>query len=81
MANTSAKKYFYAVGRRKMSTAVVKLYPKGTGKITVKTGDQTVSLQEYFGGHAYLIEDAMMPFAILGNKAEKAYDAEITVKG
>ncbi len=77
----AAKKYFYAVGRRKCSTAVVKLFPKGKGEVKVRKGEGTVSLKEYFGGHAYLIEDAMMPFAILGNKAEKSFDMEVTLRG
>lgn len=75
------KKYWYAVGRRKMSTAIVRLFPKGKWEFIIKKWDQTLSLKEYFGGHAYLIEDALMPFTILGNKAEKKYDAEIIVKG
>ncbi len=61
----AAKKYIYAVGRRKCSTAVVKLFPKGSGEVQVKKGEKMLSLKEYFGGHAYLIEDALMPFAIL----------------
>jgi len=74
------KKYWYAVGRRKMSTAIVRLFPKGKWEFIIKKWDQTLSLKEYFGGHAYLIEDALMPFTILGNKAETKYDAEIVVK-
>jgi small subunit ribosomal protein S9 len=77
----AAKKYLYAVGRRKCSTAIVKLFPKGSGKIEIKKGDDMLSLKEFFGGHAYLIEDAMMPFAILGGKAATSYDAEIVLRG
>jgi ribosomal protein S9 len=32
MAN---KKYIYTIGRRKTSTAVIKLYPSGTGKFNI----------------------------------------------
>ena len=77
----ASKKYRYAVGRRKMSTAIVRLYPKGKGNIVIKKAGQELSLKEYFGGHAYLVEDALMPFTVLGNKAETKYDAEIVVKG
>ena len=76
----ATKKYWYAVGRRKMSTAIVRLYPNGKGNFSIKKDDKNISLREYFGWHAYLIEDALMPFAILWNKAEKKYDAEIIVK-
>lgn len=57
--------YKYAVGRRKTSTAVVKLFPKGSGSFQIAKGDAMVSFQEYFGGCEYLIEDAFYPFSIL----------------
>ncbi len=60
---------------------MVKLFPKGSGKATIKKGDKEVTLKEYFGGHAYMIEDIMYPFAILGPKASKEYDIQISVKG
>ena len=41
---TSAKPYFYGTGRRKSSTARVRLYP-GTGKITINNRD----VDDYFG--------------------------------
>ncbi len=41
---TSAKPYFYGTGRRKSSTARVRLYP-GTGKITINGRD----IDTYFG--------------------------------
>lgn len=73
--------YNYSVGRRKESTAVIKLYPQGTGKITIKHNDQTHTLQEYFGGATYLIENVLTPFSILGPEVLKQYDAEVTVSG
>jgi len=81
MAQTSAKKYFGTVWRRKMSSAVVKLFPNGTGKFTVRKNGEQVALKEYFGGHAYMIEDIMYPFAVMGPKVAKEYDAEIVVRG
>ena len=41
---TSAKPYFYGTGRRKSSTARVRLYP-GTGSITINKRD----IDDYFG--------------------------------
>ena len=41
---TSAKPYFYGTGRRKSSTARVRLYP-GTGSITINGQD----IDKYFG--------------------------------
>ncbi len=41
---TSAKPYFYGTGRRKSSTARVRLYP-GTGNITINGRD----IDDYFG--------------------------------
>jgi len=76
----AAKKYFYAVWRRKCSTAVIKLFPKGTGKVQVRKGEDFISLKDFFGWHAYLLEDALMPFAILGNKAEKSFDMEVVMR-
>ena len=73
--------YHYAVGRRKLSTAVVKLYPKGQGKFSIRSGEKEVSFKEYFGGHDYMIQDVMYPFTILGKGSEKQFDAEIVVRG
>jgi small subunit ribosomal protein S9 len=81
MAITSAKKYLGTVGRRKCSSAVVKLFPKGTGNIMVKKGDTLVSLKDYFWWHGYMIEDVLYPLSVLGPKAAKEFDAEISVKG
>ncbi len=45
----AAGKYLYAVGRRKLATAVVKLYPQGSGNIGVRKGDALITLEQYFG--------------------------------
>lgn len=74
-------KYLYAVWRRKRSTAVVKLYPKGTGSFKVRKNWEFITLKEYFGGHAYMIEDALMPFTVMWKKNHLSFDAEIVVKG
>ncbi|USN55813.1 MAG: 30S ribosomal protein S9 [Candidatus Peribacteria bacterium] len=77
----TARKYNYAVGRRKMSTAVIKLYPQGKGNFVIKKGEEELTLKEFFGGHDYLIENALMPFAVLGSGAEKSFDGEIRLSG
>lgn len=73
--------YNYSVGRRKESTAVVKLYPQGSGKVTINHNGATHTLEEYFGGAHYLIENALTPFSILGSDILKQYDAQVTVSG
>jgi small subunit ribosomal protein S9 len=79
MATT--KKYYYAVGRRKMATAVVKLFPQGSGQYIIRKENKEVSLKDFFGGNEYMYIDATYPFAILGNDALAKYDAEIIVRG
>ena len=73
--------YNYSVGRRKESTAIVKLYPQGSGKITVTHNAKQHSLKDYFGGVHYLIDNALTPFSILGPEILKQYDAEIVISG
>lgn len=73
--------YNYSIGRRKESTAVVKLYPQGSGKLTVKHNGKEKTLKEYFGGAHYLYDNALTPFSILGKDIVSQYDAVITVSG
>lgn len=75
------KKYNYAVGRRKHSTAVVKLYPKGKGNMNIIRDTEKMTIEDYFGGHKYLIEDVYYPFYIIGQDTMKSFDAEIKVSG
>lgn len=52
MAN---REYNYAVGRRKETTATVKLYAKGAGNFVLKTATgKEYTLADYFGGNLYL---------------------------
>ena len=76
------KNYHYAVGRRKESTAVVKLFASGKGVITIKKPNgKEVSLQEYFGGNIHLINDALMAFDVMGPQYRTQFDAHITISG
>jgi ribosomal protein S9 len=79
MAN---KEYTYAIGRRKETTAVVKLFGQGNGSFMIKTSNGSVKpLAEYFGGNFYLLDAALSPFTTLGPDYAKKFDAEIVVNG
>jgi small subunit ribosomal protein S9 len=74
--------YFYAVGRRKSSTAVVKLFPKGSGKFTVtQTNGTSSTVEEYFGGNWYMLDNLYAPFHTIDKKYMNDFDAEITIRG
>ena len=79
MAN---KEYTYAIGRRKETTAVVKLFGNGSGSFIIKTSNgSTKPLADYFGGNLYLLEAALSPLNTLGVDYLKKFDAEISVNG
>lgn len=79
MAN---KEYTYAIGRRKETTAVVKLFGNGGGNFTIKTSNGSKKpLADYFGGNLYLLEAALLPLNTIGADYVKKFDAEIVVSG
>lgn len=78
---TKAQTYNHAVGRRKQSTATVKLFPKGTGAFNVVSENTELSLKEYFGGNIYLFDNALAPFSVLWSDWAKQFDAHIVVSG
>jgi ribosomal protein S9 len=81
MAETKAREYYYAVGRRKCTTAVMKLFPKGKGEIIVtKSNGNKVSLKDYFGGNVHMYKEAVLPFEVLGPSYTTMFDAEITIR-
>ena len=56
----ATKEYNYAIGRRKSTTAIVKLYAKGNGTFVVTTSTgREVALKDFFGGNDYLFKNAM----------------------
>ena len=68
------REYTNAVGRRKETTATVKLYAKGTGNILVKTATgKEYTLADYFGGNLYLYKNAVSPFTTLGADVLKKF--------
>ncbi len=79
MAN---KEYTYAIGRRKETTAIVKLFAQWSGKFTVKTSNGSQkSMADYFGGNLYLLEAALSPLNTLGADYLKKFDADIIING
>ena len=65
--------YFYALGRRKSSTARVRLQGgKGNIVINGKTAD------EYFSSSEYLLSELKKPFNVIG---KDQYDVSVVVSG
>ena len=78
MAN---KEYTQAIGRRKETSAVLKL-SKGTGTFSVSTpGGVKTTLQAYFGGNDYLYQQAIAPLLTIGQDLIKKFDAEVKLAG
>ena len=73
MMYTSAKPYFYGTGRRKKSTARVRLYP-GTGAITINGR----SIDDYFGLETMKLI-VNQPFGVTGTEGK--FDIVCTVIG
>ncbi len=69
-----ANNYFYGLGRRKSSTARVRL-TSGKGNITVN-GE---SAEQYFAGSRYLLNELNKPFAVL--EQENKFDVSAVVSG
>lgn len=67
--------YHYALGRRKSSTARVRLQ-NGKGKITINGKD----VHEYFADSKHIMHELMKPFAALELEATK-YDISAVVSG
>ncbi|HET7302094.1 MAG TPA: 30S ribosomal protein S9 [Candidatus Saccharimonadales bacterium] len=70
----AAHSYFYALGRRKSSTARVRLQ-SGKGSITVN--DKPAA--EYFADSKYLLSELNQPFVAL--QQENKYDITVRVSG
>ncbi len=71
---TKANNYFYALGRRKSSTARVRL-TAGSGKVTINGKPA----EEYLAGSRNLSGKMMKPFAVL--EQENKYDISAVVSG
>jgi len=70
----AANSYFYALGRRKSSTARVRLQG-GKGTVTVNGKPAA----EYFAGSEYLLNELQQPFIAL--QQENKYDITAVVTG
>lgn len=66
--------YLYGTGRRKSSSAKVKLFPNGTGNITVNGR----SLDNYFGIEAYKLL-VKQPLTVTDSASQ--YDVDVVVTG
>ena len=74
MATTTAKTYFYGLGRRKSATARVRLMPgKGTVVINGKTAE------EYFADSKYLLSKLNEPFVAISQ--ENKFAITVVVSG
>lgn len=80
MDKKTTRLYKYAVWRRKESTAIVKLYPKGKGNFVIVKEDKTISMKDFFWGNNYLLENALYPFFVMGNDVLKTFDADIVIR-
>ena len=71
---TPKKAYFYGTGRRKSSVARVRLFPNGTGKITINNRD----IDNYFGLETLklIVRQPLEATATSGK-----FDIECTVSG
>ena len=70
----ASKNYFYALGRRKTSTARVRLQ-SGKGDIVINNKPAT----EYVSGSKYLLNKLEQPFTVL--EQNNKYDVSVVVSG
>jgi len=70
----AANQYFYALGRRKASTARVRLQG---GKGTITVNDKPA--EEYFAGSKFLLNELNQPFVAL--QQENKFDITVRVTG
>jgi small subunit ribosomal protein S9 len=70
----AANQYFYALGRRKASTARVRLQG---GKGTITVNDKPA--EEYFAGSKFLLNELNQPFVAL--QQENKFDISVRVTG
>lgn len=70
--------YYEGIGRRKSATARVRIFPGGTGRITVLREKDTVEVENYLT-RPNDMSLLMLPLATLGQ--ERAYDITIKVNG
>ena len=71
---TATKPYHYALGRRKIATARVRLR-SGKGEITINGKPAA----EYFAGSKFLLHELDRPFTVL--EIENKYDVSAVVSG
>src|SRR5437868_12690496 len=73
----ASSNYFYGLGRRKSSTARVRVF---SGKGEFEVNDQTAN--DYFDGSKYLLSELMQPFKVLELDPEKfSFSAKVAGGG
>lgn len=75
MATTTKQSYFYALGRRKRSTARVRLL-KGKGNIVINSK----TAGEYFSDNTTLLEELIKPFVAVDLDTNK-FDVTVVISG
>lgn len=70
---SASRQYVGAVGKRKTAVAVVKLFPSGSGSVSVNGR----KLKEYFSG--VQVENAVAPLRFTGSPSD--VDVEVVVRG
>jgi small subunit ribosomal protein S9 len=75
MATTTAKNYFYGLGRRKSATARVRLVAGGKGTVIVNGR----TAEEYFADSKYLLSKLNEPFVAISQ--ENKYAISVVVSG
>lgn len=68
MAEKTAQSYFYATGRRKTAVAQVRLYPQGSGKVSINNKEVKADAQLY-----------LEPLTLVGKAA--SFDLSVHVSG
>ena len=74
MEDTPNKTYIQTIGRRKEAVAQVRLYPNGTGKVTINKREA----KEYFTIET-MLQKVMLPFEKIGMANQ--FDVTVQVKG
>ncbi len=78
----ATNKYYYAVGRRKTSTATCHL-TKGKWNVLVKKDQEYIKIEDYFAweGSKDLLKDALFPLTVLWTPTRKMFDVTLHVHG
>lgn len=74
MTEQKRRQFFWTIGKRKTAIARVRMYPEGSGAVTINGR----AAKEYFPT-ALHVENALAPFALVEKK--NAFDVEAEIEG